>query len=94
MLGTLVFACPVTRLLNLQVIEKSDSSGVVDGLTRLSCEVGIPKILLMDQDTALIKVMSEVEVNFKNLELKLHEVLNSLLVLYLGTINTGRWRGE
>ena len=69
----LVFACPVTRLLNLQVIEKSDSSGVVDGLTRLSCEVGIPKILLMDQDTALIKAMSEVEVNFKNLELKLHE---------------------
>ena len=69
----LVFACPVTRLLNLQVIEKSDSSGVIDGLTRLACEVGIPKILMMDQDPPLLKAMSEVELSFKDTRLKLHE---------------------
>ena len=34
------FACPVTRLINLQVVERSDASGVVDAVTRLSCEVG------------------------------------------------------
>ena len=69
----LVFACPVTRLLNLQVIEKSDSSGVIDAVTRLSCEVGIPKILMMDQDPALIKAMSEVEFKYQDTKLKLHE---------------------
>ena len=35
------FVCPVTRLTNLQVIEKSDRSGVIDVLTRLSCEIGM-----------------------------------------------------
>ena len=69
----LVFACPVTRLLNLQVIEKSDFSGVIDAVTRLSCEVGIPKVLMMDQDSALIKAMSEVEIQFKDTKLKLHQ---------------------
>ena len=46
----MVFVCPVTRLTNLQVIEKSDNSGMVDGITRLSCEVGVPKIMMVDDD--------------------------------------------
>ena len=54
----LVFVCPVTRLINLQVIEKSDSSGIIEGLTRLSCEVGVPKVILIDQDSALIKALT------------------------------------
>ena len=69
----LVFACPVTRLLNLQVVERSDGSGVVDGVTRLSCEVGIPKVLMMDQDPALMKAMTDVEFKFMDTKLKLHE---------------------
>ena len=44
----LVFACPVTRLINLQVVEKSDSAGILDGLVRLSCETGVPKLLMID----------------------------------------------
>ena len=54
------FVCPVTRLTNLQVIEKSDASGIIDGVTRLSCEVGIPKFLMIDQDPALLKALQEV----------------------------------
>ena len=49
------------------------SLGVIDGVTRLYCEVGIPKVLMMDQDSALIKAMSEVEIQFKDTKLKLHQ---------------------
>ena len=59
----MVFVCPVTRLTNIQVIEKSDNSGMVDGLTRLSCEVGVPKFVMVDEDSALVKAMQEVEVD-------------------------------
>jgi hypothetical protein len=67
------FVCPVTRLTNLQVIEKSDHSGVIDALTRLACEIGIPKFLMTDQDTAILKAMQEVEVNMLDTQLKLHK---------------------
>ena len=32
------FACPVTKLLNLQVIETKSADGVLEGLTRLGWE--------------------------------------------------------
>ena len=41
---SIVFACPVTRLINCQVIETSDHSGIIDGITRLASEVGFPQI--------------------------------------------------
>ena len=47
---SLVFVCPVTRLVNCQVIEKSDHSGIIDGVTRLATEVGFPKFFMVDQD--------------------------------------------
>ena len=67
----MVFVCPVSRLVNLQVIEKSDSSGMVDGITRLSCEVGVPKYMMIDGDSALVKVMKEVTFDIKDASLKL-----------------------
>ena len=70
--NVLIFACPVTRLINLQVVEKKDSSGVVDGITRLACEVGIPKLLLIDKDSAIVKSMSEVEFHFQDAAFQLH----------------------
>ena len=68
----MVFVCPVTRLTNIQVIEKSDNSGMVDGLTRLSCEVGVPKFVMVDEDSALVKAMQEVEVDLIDTQLQLH----------------------
>ena len=65
----------MTRLLNLQVVEKSDGSGIIDAVTRLSCEAGIPKILMMDQDPAIIKALSEVEYEYHDTKMKLHEEL-------------------
>ena len=45
------FACPVSKLINLQVIESKSADGVLEGLTRLGCEHGFPKYLLLDQDS-------------------------------------------
>ena len=66
------FVCPVTRLTNLQVIEKSDFSGIIDGVTRLSCEVGIPKFLMIDQDPAVLKAVHGVEFDILDTQFKLH----------------------
>ena len=46
----MTFACPVTKMLNLQVIETKSADGVVEGLSRLGCEQGFPKYLLLDQE--------------------------------------------
>ena len=68
----MVFACPVTRLVNLQVIEGKDASCIIDGLTRLSCEIGVPKYLLIDGDEAIKKAFRELEVDIRDLAFKLH----------------------
>ena len=65
--------CQVTKLVTCQVLEKSDSSGVLDGMTRLGCEVGVPSIILCDQDSAIMKALREAEVSMTNLKLELFE---------------------
>ena len=70
---SIVFACPVTRLINCQVIELSDHTGILDGLTRLAAEVGFPKHLMVDQDSAILIGLKEAEVNLKNLQHKLYK---------------------
>ena len=68
----MVFACPVTRIVNLQVIEGKDTDCILEGLTRLSCEIGIPKYMLIDGDDAIKKAFRELEVDIRDLKLRLH----------------------
>ena len=69
----LVFMCPTTKLINLQVIEAKSADGIVDGVSRLGCEVGIPSFVLVDQDSGILKVLREAEVNLKDVELILYK---------------------
>ena len=69
----MVFACPVTRIVNLQVIEGKDTGCILEGVTRLSCEIGIPKYLLIDGDDAQKKAFNELEVNIRDLKYQLHK---------------------
>ena len=69
----LTTVCQVTKLVNAQVIEKSDASGILDGMTRLGCEVGVPSILLADQGSNLVKALTEVEVPLVNLKLEMYK---------------------
>ena len=64
----LVLICPVTKLTNIQVVEKSDASGILDALTRMFCEAGVPKVLLCDDDSAIVKALREVELDIRNIE--------------------------
>ena len=69
----LVTVCPVTKLVNLQVIESKSADGILDGITRLTCEVGVPTMLLVDQDSGIMKGLKEAEIDIKHLDMKVHK---------------------
>ena len=69
----MVFACPVTRIVNLQVIEGKDTGCILEGVTRLACEIGIPKYMLIDGDDAMRKAFSELEIDIRDLKFQLHK---------------------
>ena len=63
----MTFVCPVTKLCNLQVIEAKNAEAVMEGLTRLACEVGMPSCLVLDQETSFMKMCRDAEVNLQDL---------------------------
>ena len=69
----LTLADPVCRCINLQVIENKSADGIIDGITRMGCEVGMPKVILTDQDSGIIKALNESEVSLKDLQLVLYK---------------------
>ena len=64
----LVFVCCITKLTNIQIVESKDAAGICDGLTRLTCEVGTPSKMLVDQESSLIKVLNEGKIEILDLE--------------------------
>ena len=69
----LVTVCPVTKLVNLQVIEGKSADAIIDGVTRLSCEVGVPSLMLVDKESSILKALGDAEVDVRNLDLLLHK---------------------
>ena len=65
----MTFVCPVSKLLNLQVIESKSADGIDEGLTRFACESGFPYYLLVDRESSVMKVMREAEVNLRDMQL-------------------------
>ena len=55
----------------MQVIEKSDSSGVMSGIIRLACEIGFPSQVYIDQDRASMCSLGNAEYDLRNLQLTL-----------------------
>ena len=68
----LVGACPTTKALNLQVVDKSDTRGVLEALIRLGCEVGWPKLFFCDADSVFMKIMAEIEVSLSDVQYNLY----------------------
>ena len=69
----MAFVCPTTKNINLQVIETKSTEGILDGITRLGCEHGVPKYFLVDQESSIVKALNEMEVDMRDLQLKLHK---------------------
>ena len=64
----LSFACPVTKMINLQVIEAKSIDGIVEGVTRFSCEQGFPRWLVLDQESSFMAMVKRAEVELKDLQ--------------------------
>ena len=65
----LVFVCMISRAVNLQVIESKSADGVIEGVNRLGCEAGFPSYILTDQDSGIMKALTEAEISLKDIEL-------------------------
>ena len=68
----LVGACPTTKALNIQVVDKSDSRGILEALVRLGCEASWPKLFYCDADGAILKIMQEMEVDIRDIQYRLY----------------------
>jgi hypothetical protein len=64
----MVFTCLLSKAINLQVVEGHSAPLLAQGLSRMSCEVGTPARLLIDQDSAFMKVLQEAEVTLLDIE--------------------------
>ena len=69
----MTFCCPVTKALNLQVIETKEAEGVIEGLTRLGCEQGMPRFLVLDKESSFMKVVKEAEIDLKDVGLRCYK---------------------
>ena len=85
--------CPTTRLINMQVLERCLADGIISRVTRLSCEMDIPKKLFIDQDSASICGLDNVEFDLRGLQHLWRGSMGSSLrcVLSLDIINMGMW---
>ena len=50
-----VFCCSTTSTTNIKVMDTYDSNSFIPAFMHFSCQVGYPKILLLDEGTQLIK---------------------------------------
>ena len=64
----MVNVCPTTRLINIQAIESTLTSGIISGVTRMSCEVGVPSKMSIDQDRASMCGLKSIEFDLRNLQ--------------------------
>ena len=62
----MTFVCPFSKAVNMQVIEGKNSECVLEGLTRMACECGFPAKLVVDQETSLMKMVRDAEVNLRD----------------------------
>ena len=63
----MVFTCPFSKLTNIQVIEGKNAECVMEGLTRMACENGMPAKLVLDQESSFMKMVRDAEVNLQDL---------------------------
>ena len=54
-------------------MEAKTADAMIDGITRLCCEVGVPSLLLVDKESSIMKALREAEVDIRNLNLLLHK---------------------
>ena len=69
----LVMCCVSTGTVNVQLIEKEDTGGVMSGFNRFFCETSVPRIMFPDQGSQLLKAAQEMEGAVLDLKYRLSE---------------------
>ena len=68
-----VMVCMVTKLVNIQIAESKDVGGISCALTRLGCEIGMPKLFLIDKDSGFMATLREAKVDMLDASLKIYK---------------------
>ena len=68
----MVGVCVTTKIVNLQALEDKKAAGIIEGFTRLCCEVGVPTKVLIDQDGGFMAGLQAAEIDIRDLQHQLH----------------------
>ena len=68
-----VVVCMVTKLVNIQIAESKDIGGISCALTRLGCEIGMPKLFLIDKDSGFMATLREAKVEMLDASLRIYK---------------------
>ena len=68
-----VMVCVVTKLVNIQIVETKDVGGISCALTRLGCEIGMPKLFLTDKDSGIMATLKEVRLELLDVKLRINK---------------------
>ena len=60
-------------MVNMQVVETKDVGGISCALTRLGCEIGMPKLFLIDQDSGIMAALKSAEVEMLDGSLQVYK---------------------
>ena len=67
-----VFCCSTTSTVSIKIMEDYGTTSFIQAFTRLSCEVGYPKLLLIDEGSQLVKACESMVLNFTDIKNQLH----------------------
>ena len=68
----IVFCCTTTSTTSIKVMEDYSTASFIQAFIRLACEVGYPKILLIDEGSQLVKGCESMMFSFRDAQQKLH----------------------
>ncbi|XP_066917852.1 uncharacterized protein [Clytia hemisphaerica] len=67
----IVFCCATTTAVKIKLMEDYTTTSFVQAFTRLACEVGYPKKLLVDEGSQLLKGCKSMQLNFQDIKAKI-----------------------
>ena len=68
-----VFCCTATTTTSIKIMEDCGTMAFIQAFIRFACEVGYPKVLLIDEGSQLIKGCETMRFHFEDVQRKLHK---------------------
>ena len=68
-----IFCCITTSTVSIKVMESYCTTSFIQAFIRFSCEVGYPKIMLIDEGSQLVKGCQDIKLNFRDIQQQLHK---------------------